>query len=165
VVSDELGNAIVSAAHNNGLFGAHYSILSPGGNQNCTLFVPENLETNAQSLVYAGNNVFYSNNRGSLNDTGMWFINKFSYTILPAYIQEDKPIQALIYPNPTTGVFRWNNTDRLCTEIKISNLSGRVVATIPVNGTEDVVLNLENEPAGLYLVNTGKTMYKLNVVR
>ncbi|MFN5318822.1 MAG: T9SS type A sorting domain-containing protein [Bacteroidia bacterium] len=165
IASDELGNIIVSAANANVNAGAFYSVLTPDGSVNSTLYVPENLETLPQSLVYAGNQVFYSNNLGSVNDSSAWTINKFSYSISPTTSQSLNPDNIIVFPNPSTGVFRWYNTDLLCKELKIINLSGRVVASIPVNGSGEFVINLENEPAGLYLVNTGKTMFKLNIVR
>jgi hypothetical protein len=106
IASDELGNIIVSAANANVNAGAFYSVLTPDGSVNSTLYVPENLETLPQSLVYAGNQVFYSNNLGSVNGSSAWTINKFSYSISPTTSQSLNSDNIIVFPNPSTGVFR-----------------------------------------------------------
>ena len=163
IASDELGNIIVSAANANVNAGAFYSVLTPAGSVNSTLYVPENLETLPQSLVYAGNQVFYSNNLGSVNGSSAWTINKFSYSISPTTSQTLRPDNIIVFPNPSTGVFRVKVSDPLCNAISIYNLSGKMVGVYSQNTPGEFVLDLRNEPRGLYFIRAGSEVLKVNL--
>jgi len=163
IASDELGNIIVSAANANVNAGAFYTVLTPEGSVNSTLHVPEYLERLPHSLVYGGNQVFYSNNLGETVNGGIWTINKFSYTINTTLNQSLVTNEIDVSPNPSTGLFRLRVTDTQSGSAYVYSINGRLVGVFPLNGTGEVLINLKNEPTGLYFIQVGTEVLKVSL--
>ncbi len=59
-----------------------------------------------------------------------------------------------IYPNPSTGLFTLTVPQGLnVNTVEITDLNGRVVMTVPVNGAVQYDINLTDLEAGIYLLN------------
>jgi hypothetical protein len=163
IISDELGNIIVSAANANVNAGAFYTVLTPEGSVNSTLHVHEYLERLPHSLVYGGNQVFYSNNLGENVNGSIWTINKFSYTINTTLNQSLVTNEIDVSPNPSTGLFRLRVTDTQSGSAYVYSINGRLVGVFPLNGTGEVLINLKNEPTGLYFIKVGTEVLKVSL--
>lgn len=119
--------------------------------------------------VTAGTHTFYSvvENTGLTGGTGLVdilgnFIVKF-YPEINVGIQEAKATSAFsIYPNPANDVlivlFSDNNN---AGKIEITDIAGRVVQTVQIEGNTQMQLNISQLPAGIYLVRTKNFTQKL----
>lgn len=68
-----------------------------------------------------------------------------------------------VYPNPSTGVFQLQLPEGEFTQVVVTTLSGSVVLrqAISGNGAQQVEINLNEQPAGVYLLQiTGDTVLK-----
>jgi hypothetical protein len=62
-----------------------------------------------------------------------------------------------VYPNPTTGIATLSNLEKV-SHISITDVLGRQVKTIYVNGANTIELDMSREAAGLYIIMTNTGM-------
>ena len=98
--------------------------------------------------------------------------NKFTYTIpkLSVYhfvLSGDSVISAInnenindnksivISPNPSTGIFTIKSAGQIGQKIQVTDLTGRVIFTslISTEHAYETTVNLQDQPAGIYLVH------------
>ena len=65
--------------------------------------------------------------------------------------ERESAISLTISPNPTTGVLKIMS-DKPLTSIRVMDVQGRTILTVPVSGETSMELNLTPYPAGVYFV-------------
>lgn len=80
-------------------------------------------------------------------------------------LSEINPIEVSVYPNPTTGTFTLENkTEYSVFQVDVIRANGRLLETKKVESTNRTEVNIENLPAGFYLIRLtddfGKQSYQ-----
>jgi hypothetical protein len=57
-----------------------------------------------------------------------------------------------VYPNPVNNILYINNNSSEYGEIKITDINGRVMYTLNVSGHEEIKVNINNLPRGIYII-------------
>jgi hypothetical protein len=80
----------------------------------------------------------------------------------PIGINEVQGNDLRIFPNPTTGVFRIvpANGDNNSLDVKVADISGKIILKTQFNGEKEYELNLSASPAGSYYITitSGKNL-------
>jgi hypothetical protein len=93
----------------------------------------------------------YPNGTGNFTFMPPTFSAVNSLTIQTSEPSEQNTLQ--VFPNPSTGVFVVKSTQVLET-LRVVNAFGQTVFSARFENETDTVLNLENLPAGIYLIQT-----------
>jgi hypothetical protein len=100
-----------------------------------------------------------------LTDGGCQGTDDMDVTANPTAIDEAAGINASVYPNPSNGMFnlKLENTDAL--NIRIMDVSGKVVQSERLAGSTLYALDMQNAPIGVYVLeietSEGRTFKKL----
>ena len=83
-------------------------------------------------------------------------------TFYPGTEKVGESVQQLLnlYPNPTSNILTLNGIFEGRTEVKIIDLSGRIVKCYVVNGLTDIRLNVSDLQRGVYFVSVSSEASK-----
>lgn len=100
-----------------------------------------------------------------LTDGGCSGNDTRSVTATPTALDEVAGINASVYPNPSNGLYTLRLDDGEAVNIRIMNISGKVILNQRLGGSSRYSIDLENSPVGVYIMEIetaeGRTFKRL----
>ena len=157
IIVDENGYLVGSSDGGEPFTGISYFLVSPTGNLESEIRLPQTDQAFNAGLIYAGNKVFYAHSIGEnsdlLNGT-KWSVARYTYDYITGFqVQTEMPFT--IYPNPSlSGSIQVSgiNTDE---PLSIFSADGKLIWSLTIVNSQVEQINTADFSPGIYVLKNG----------
>jgi hypothetical protein len=167
IIVDENGYLIGSSDGSEPYTGISYFLVSPTGNLESEIRLPQTDQAFNAGLIYAGNKVFYAHSIGEnsdlLNGT-KWSVARYTYDYITGFqVQAEMPFT--VYPNPSlSGSIQVSgiHTDE---PLSIFSADGKLIWSLAIVNSQVEQINTADFSPGIYVLKNGSQQLRFVITQ